>query len=202
MENLNPLTYGQKAVGLTFNPSGDPEVTRIKQFYADIIDTMHELRQKSLSQDVKRYCSTAITQAEIAQMVAVKALTWKDEMSEMHKVIATDKLINFQEDVIEKSKTVPVLMDFFTPTCAPCLELMPKVIDLAKEKVFELVKVNCHVEGDLAHKFQVRSVPRLILYHAGEMYWDSGDSRMSNATRLETISQKLDEIRGVGKATT
>lgn len=196
MENQT-LTYGQKAVGLSFNPSGDPEVTKIKQLYADIIDNMHNLRQKSFSPEVKRYCSTAITQAEIAQMVAVKALTWKDDLSEMHKEAKT---INFDLDVIEKSKTTPVLLDFFTPTCQPCLDLMPKIEDLAKEKVFELVKVNCHIDGDLAHKFQIRSVPRLILYHAGEMYWDSGESRMNNATRLETVSQKLDEIRGVSTA--
>ena len=32
------LTYGQKAVGLTFNPSNNPKVQEIKELYAKIID--------------------------------------------------------------------------------------------------------------------------------------------------------------------
>lgn len=72
------LTFGQKAVGLTFNPSGDPAVIKCKQIFADAIDQMHALREASDSAGVKRHASTAITMAEDAQMRAVKALTWKD----------------------------------------------------------------------------------------------------------------------------
>jgi hypothetical protein len=73
-----PLTYGQKAVGARFNPSGATEVDVIKQKYAEIIDAMNELRASSQSQEQKRHASVAITEAESAQMRAVKALTWKD----------------------------------------------------------------------------------------------------------------------------
>lgn len=72
------LTFGQKAVGLTFNPSGDPKVLKCKQIFADAIDQMNELRESSESPGVKRHASTAITMIEDAQMRAVKALTWKD----------------------------------------------------------------------------------------------------------------------------
>lgn len=72
------LTFGQKAVGLTFNPSGDDMVTGIKQNYASIIDVMNELRSLSESPEQKRLASVAITEAQTAQMWAVKALTWKD----------------------------------------------------------------------------------------------------------------------------
>jgi hypothetical protein len=37
------LTYGEKAVGLSFNPSGDPAVHRCKVEFAAVIDRMHEL---------------------------------------------------------------------------------------------------------------------------------------------------------------
>ena len=71
-------SYGQRAVGLTFNPSGDPNVQRVKELYADIIDKMHVLRDLALSPEQKRLCSVAITEAQTAQMWAVKAITWSD----------------------------------------------------------------------------------------------------------------------------
>lgn len=71
-------TFGQKAVGLSFNPSGDDQVGQVKQAYADIIDKMNDLRSTTQSPEVKRLASVAITEAQGAQMWAVKALTWKD----------------------------------------------------------------------------------------------------------------------------
>ena len=72
------LTYGEKAVGLTFNPSGDETVTAVKQRYARIIDELHDGRANASSPEQARLYSIAITEAQGAQMWAVKALTWKD----------------------------------------------------------------------------------------------------------------------------
>jgi hypothetical protein len=72
------LTFGQKAVGLTFNPSGDAAVGYSKQKCADLIDQMNMLRTMSTSSEQKRLASIAITELQGAQMWAVKALTWKD----------------------------------------------------------------------------------------------------------------------------
>jgi hypothetical protein len=73
------LTYGQKMVGLSFNPSGLDVVGQTKQYFADLIDKAHEIRMKSpVSQATFDLCATAISQLLIAQMVAVKLLTWKD----------------------------------------------------------------------------------------------------------------------------
>ena len=71
-------TYGQKAVGLSFNPSGDDAVAKCKQMFADAIDQMAALRDATGSTEVRRMASIAITEAQTAQMWAVKALTWKD----------------------------------------------------------------------------------------------------------------------------
>jgi hypothetical protein len=72
-------TFGQRAVGLSFNPSGDKDVERIKQAYADIIDIMNALRADSTHDKEKaRLASIAITQAQDAQMWAVKAITWRE----------------------------------------------------------------------------------------------------------------------------
>jgi len=70
------LTYGEKAVGLTFNPSADLNVTRVKEFYAHIIDLLNERKTPGSSEE-NRLLSIAITEAQTAQMWAVKAITWK-----------------------------------------------------------------------------------------------------------------------------
>ena len=73
---MSDLTFGQQAVGLTFNPSGDQTVVDLKQSIADLIDIMNTMRDSATDQEVKRLCSVAITEAQTAQMWAVKAATW------------------------------------------------------------------------------------------------------------------------------
>jgi hypothetical protein len=75
---MEELTFGQKAVGLNFNPSGDDAVGQAKQKFADAIDQLNDLRNTTTSGEVKRMCSVAITECQTAQMWAVKAITWKD----------------------------------------------------------------------------------------------------------------------------
>ena len=72
------LSFGQKAVWLTFNPSGNDEVAFAKQECANLIDHMNTLRMTTESSEVKRLASVAITELQTAQMWCVKALTWKD----------------------------------------------------------------------------------------------------------------------------
>lgn len=71
------LTFGQKAVGLTFNPGGHPAVNRIKTLFAAVIDDLNDERSKSENAEVKRQLSVAITETQTAQMWAVKAVTWQ-----------------------------------------------------------------------------------------------------------------------------
>lgn len=72
------LTFGQKAVGLKFNPSNDDEVGKCKQQFADLIDSMNDLRKSvERGDETGRHASIAITMLEDAQTRAVKAITWK-----------------------------------------------------------------------------------------------------------------------------
>jgi hypothetical protein len=71
------LTFGEQAVGLSFNPSQDPAVYACKSGFAHVIDQMNQLRNTSGNADVKRMASIAITEAQTAQMWAVKAITWR-----------------------------------------------------------------------------------------------------------------------------
>lgn len=71
------MTYGEKAVGLTFNPSNDPTVDKIKKLYAEIIDICNTARTEAGQGEKGRLLSVAITEAQTAQMWAVKGVTYK-----------------------------------------------------------------------------------------------------------------------------
>ena len=70
------LTFGEKAVGLTFNPSGDDTVRRLKELYAQIINICNAKTETATDEQLRLW-SIAIEHAQTAQMWAVKAQTWK-----------------------------------------------------------------------------------------------------------------------------
>jgi hypothetical protein len=69
-------SFGGKAVGLKFNPSGNKEVEEIKSDCAKLINVLHALRNETEDGEKKRMYSVAITEIQTAQMWAVKANTW------------------------------------------------------------------------------------------------------------------------------
>lgn len=75
---MRALTFGEKAVGLAFNPSGDADVQAVKEAFAKVIDLCNDLRTKASQSEKGRMLSVAITEAQTAQMWAVKGITWKD----------------------------------------------------------------------------------------------------------------------------
>jgi len=75
---MSDLTFGQKAVGITFNPSGDQTVVDVKQHFADVIDLL--VPDGNLDNGATglkgRILGRAINDAIVAQMLAVKYLTF------------------------------------------------------------------------------------------------------------------------------
>jgi len=78
---------------------------------------------------------------------------------------------NFEQYVVENSRHVPVLVDFWAPWCGPCQSLMPLLSRLAEEYAgqFLLAKVNIDEQPELATRFGVRSVPTVKLVRHGEV---------------------------------
>ena len=76
---MNDQNFGERAVGLTFNPSGNNDVTALKQLAAAFIQVCSDFRHITEDPEVKRMYSVAITEAQTAQMWAVKAATWRGD---------------------------------------------------------------------------------------------------------------------------
>jgi thioredoxin 1 len=77
---------------------------------------------------------------------------------------------NFEQEVLSSDK--PVLVDFWAPWCGPCKMLAPVIEEISTEyngkaKVF---KVNTDENAALSEKFQITSIPCLILFKNGKVF--------------------------------
>lgn len=78
---------------------------------------------------------------------------------------------SFAEQVLQASRRVPVLVDFWAEWCAPCRMLMPVLAKLADEYQgrFVLAKVNTDEQQALAARYGIRSLPTIKLFKGGEV---------------------------------
>lgn len=77
---------------------------------------------------------------------------------------------NFAADVLETSRQMPVLVDFWATWCAPCRALAPVLEELAGRygKALRVAKVDADAEPALAGEYGVRSLPTLIVFRDGK----------------------------------
>ncbi|MBB6463997.1 thioredoxin [Flammeovirga kamogawensis] len=75
-------------------------------------------------------------------------------------------------NLINKSD-VPVLVDFYADWCQPCHMLAPtiKSIKVKLGDRLKVVKVNSDKNQSVMLKYQIKSIPTLILFHKGKIIW-------------------------------
>lgn len=76
---------------------------------------------------------------------------------------------NFDAEVLKSD--IPVLVDFWASWCGPCRSIAPVIEELATElkSKAKVAKINVDDERDLAQKYNVMSIPTLIVFKNGEV---------------------------------
>ena len=75
---------------------------------------------------------------------------------------------NFENEVLRSDK--PVLLDFYADWCGPCKMLAPVVHEIAEENAgtLKVGKINVDEQMELAMRFQVSSIPMLVVFKDGK----------------------------------
>ena len=76
--------------------------------------------------------------------------------------------LNFENEVLNADK--PVLLDFYADWCGPCKMLAPVLHEIAEENAgtLKVGKINVDEQMELAMRFQVSSIPMLVVFKDGK----------------------------------
>ncbi|HEY4612679.1 MAG TPA: thioredoxin [Bacteroidota bacterium] len=106
----------------------------------------------------------------------------------METTIAVVSDQSFQKDVLDS--TVPVLVDFWAPWCAPCRLITPLLDELAEEYdgKYRFMSMNTDENAHVPTEYAIRSIPTLGIFRNGRMV-----DIVIGARSKEFIKSKLDE---------
>ncbi len=87
-----------------------------------------------------------------------------------------------------KQVSLPVMVDFFSPTCGPCQSMLPIVDAMAREHVnrFIIAKVDTSKNQRIASFFNIRGVPSFMFFKNGSLI-----DQITGAVAKNNLDQKL-----------
>ena len=102
--------------------------------------------------------------------------------------------INISDESFERAviqSPIPVVVDFWAPWCGPCKMIAPVLDEIAREKENEvrIAKVNVDENPALSARFNVRSIPTLLVFSGGEL-----KHTIVGATSKQNLLAKVSEV--------
>ncbi len=97
----------------------------------------------------------------------------------------------FMKDVVEASRQVPVIVDFWAPWCGPCKQLGPMLEKLVRQAagLVRMVKINVDENQDLAAQMRISSIPMVYAFHRGQPV--DGFAGAIPESQLKTFIERL-----------
>jgi putative thioredoxin len=98
----------------------------------------------------------------------------------------------FEQDVLERSASVPVVVDFWADWCGPCKVLTPMLEDAVAERDgIVLAKVDTDANQELAERYQVRGIPNVKAFRNGQVV-----DEFTGALPAAAVEDFLDRLTG------
>tara|TARA_B100000700_G_scaffold192394_1_gene211891 strand:+ start:627 stop:1547 length:921 start_codon:yes stop_codon:yes gene_type:complete len=120
--------------------------------------------------------------------------TGKSEVNNPIPIDLTNE--NFVQEVIEKSKSIPVIVDFWAPWCEPCKQIGPildRLVSASNGRVI-LTKMNIEDYPEISQQLQIQSIPAILGFHNGQPV--DGFVGVQPESAIKSFVEKLANLNG------